>query len=195
MTDRSLADVELSGMNSPSDKPKDLEKAPTSEELSTCEHISDRIPVTAKLLVFSQLCEGFTYFGFYIILQNFIQFPMPTGNNKQPGVLNLGRKTATTMILSFYCLCNFSPIVVAILADQFWGKYKTIIMSCVIYLVGLILLVLTSIPASIRAGAGLPALICSMVLLGIAAGGFKTLVGPLMADQYQQKAFTVQGED
>ncbi|CAF1202255.1 unnamed protein product [Adineta steineri] len=170
---------------------KDVEEEPTIEEIATLEQTAERIPLAAWLLILCQLFEGFTYFGTYTILQNYIQFPMPTGDSKQAGALGGGRQLATAVTMSYSCLCNLSPIILAIIIDQFWGKYKTLCIASLLYIVGLIILVLTSIPMSVNAGAGLPGLLCALFFMGIAAGGFRTTVSPFMAEQYTRKTLVV----
>ncbi|CAF1050489.1 unnamed protein product [Adineta steineri] len=170
---------------------KDVEEEPTIEEVATLEQTAERIPLAAWLLILCQLFEGFTYFGTYTILQNYIQFPMPTGDSKQAGAFGGGRQLATAVTMSYSCLCNLSPIILAIIIDQFWGKYKTLCIASVLYIVGLIILVLTSIPMSVNAGAGLPGLLCALFFMGIAAGGFRTTVSPFMAEQYTRKTLVV----
>jgi POT family proton-dependent oligopeptide transporter len=97
--------------------------------------------------------------------------------------------------MTYFCLFNLSPIALAIISDQFWGKYKTICVTSFIYLLGLIILVVTSIPISITRGIGLPGLICAMILLGIAGGGFRTMIGPFIAEQYTRKTLVVKGSN
>ncbi|CAF1620133.1 unnamed protein product, partial [Adineta ricciae] len=164
------------------------EVEPTQSELATLEHVSDRFPFTTWLLIFGQLCEQFVYFGTYIVFQNYIQFPIPTNGEKQAGALGYGRKMATAVTMSYSCLCNLSPIAAAIIADQFWGRYKTLTVASFIYFFGLIILVLTSIPALTKIGVGFPGLICALIVIGLAVGAFKSIMGPFMAEQYSRKA-------
>ncbi|CAF3610491.1 unnamed protein product [Rotaria sp. Silwood1] len=162
------------------------EPEPTAEELSTLEHISDRIPLAVWLIVICELCERFAFYGISGLFQNYIQFPLPTANDTQPGALNRGQQTATALTMFFRFFAYITPIVGAILADQFWGKYKTIIVSCVVYMAGLVILLLTSIPPSIDKGVAFPGLIIAMVILGFGTGGVKSNVSPLMAEQYSR---------
>ncbi|CAM4754923.1 unnamed protein product [Rotaria magnacalcarata] len=157
---------------------------PTAEELSTLEHIADRIPLAAWLIVICELCERFAFYGLSGLFQNYIQFPLPTGNDTQPGALGYGQQTATALTNFFRFFAYITPILGAVLADQFWGKYKTIIVSCMVYMVGLLVLLLTSIPPSIDKGVAFPGLIVAMVVLGFGTGGVKSNVSPLMAEQY-----------
>lgn len=49
-----------------------------------------------------------------------------------------------------------------------------------IYLVGLMILIFTSLPTSLAHNAGLPGLIVTMVIVGVAVGGVKATIGPFM---------------
>jgi POT family proton-dependent oligopeptide transporter len=166
---------------------------PTAEELSTLEHVSDRIPLAAWLIVICELCERFAFYGLSGLFQNYIQFPLPTANDTQPGALDRGQQTATTLTMFFRFFAYLTPIIGAILADQFWGKYKTIIVSCVIYMIGLVVLLLTSIPPAIDKGVAFPGLIVAMIILGFGTGGVKSNVSPLMAEQYSRTTPIITG--
>ncbi|CAF0988634.1 unnamed protein product [Rotaria sordida] len=159
---------------------------PTAGELSTLEHISDRIPLGVWLIVICELCERFAFYGISGLFQNYIQFPLPTANDTQPGALDRGQQTATALTMFFRFFAYITPIVGAILADQFWGKYKTIVVSCAVYMVGLVILLLTSIPPAIDKGVAFPGLIIAMIILGFGTGGVKSNVSPLMAEQYSR---------
>lgn len=54
-------------------------------------------------------------------------------------------------------------------------------------MLGVVLITLTSMPASIAAGGALPGFIISLVIIGIGTGGIKSNVSPLMAEQYRRK--------
>ncbi|CAF4477478.1 unnamed protein product [Rotaria sp. Silwood2] len=192
-------DIELNGTRAPDSQViEELddfnEIEPTTEELATLEHISDHIPLAVWLIVICELCERFAYYGLSGPFQNYIQFPEQGPNNTQPGALNRGQQTATALTTFFQFFSYLAPIAGAILADQFWGKYKTIIVACVVYMVGLVVLVLSSIPPSIDKGVAFPGLIVAMVILGAGAGGVKSNVSPLMAEQYTRTKPIITGE-
>lgn len=84
-----------------------------------------------------------------------------------------------------------TPIIGAIVADQYLGKYKTIVLFCGVYMVGLLLLVCTSIPTALENGAGLGGFIVSILITGLGTGGIKSNVAPLIADQYKRKTMAV----
>ena len=162
------------------------ERQPTAAELSTLEHVSDTTPLAAWLIVICELCERFAFYGLSGLFQNYIEFPLPSGNQTQPGALGYGQQTATALTNFFRFFAYVTPILGAILADQFWGKYKTIIVSCAVYMVGLVVLLLTSIPPAIDKGVAFPGLIVAMIVLGFGTGGVKSNVSPLMAEQYSR---------
>lgn len=73
----------------------------------------------------------------------------------------------------------------AIVADQYLGKFKAILLAGAIYTGGLIILVATSTHAGITSGAGLGGLIAAMVTIGLGTGGIKANVTPMCAEQYE----------
>ena len=77
-----------------------------------------------------------------------------------------------------------TPILGAIIADQYLGKYNTILYFAVIYICGLLILVTTALPVSIGSGAALGGLIAAMIVIGLGTGGIKANVSPLIAEQY-----------
>ena len=172
---------------------EDIEIEPTADELATLEHVADNIPYTVWLIVICEFCERCAFIGLSGPFQNYIQFPVPGPNDKQPGALGRGRRMASLVTTCFQFLCYFTPILGAIVADQFWGKYKTIAYACTIYVVGLLVLVLTSIPYSIQIGIAFPGLITAMAILALATGGLKSNVSPLMAQQYTRTKPFVRG--
>lgn len=74
-----------------------------------------------------------------------------------------------------------TPILGAIVADQYLGKYKAIVLFSLIYMVGLLIMVCTSIPASLENGAGLGGFIAAILIIGIGTGGIKSNVAPLVS--------------
>lgn len=96
-----------------------------------------------------------------------------------------GQQTATALTTFFQFWCYITPVIGAIIADQYLGKYKTILIFAIVYFIGLILLTLTSIPSAIATGATFPGFIVSLIIIGLATGGIKSNVSPLVAEQYK----------
>ncbi|KAI8319893.1 PTR2-domain-containing protein [Martensiomyces pterosporus] len=114
---------------------------------------------------------------------NYIQngYKVPNSN---PGAINGGQQMATGLGNFFQFWCYITPILGAIIADQWWGKFKTILVFSFIYMIGDLILTLTSIPASIRHNGALPGLIIAMITIGLGTGGIKSNVSPMVAEQY-----------
>ena len=58
-----------------------------------------------------------------------------------------------------------TPVLGAIISDQYLGKYRTILYSAFIYVIGIFVLFCTSLPWAIEHGAALGGLIVAMVKL------------------------------
>jgi POT family proton-dependent oligopeptide transporter len=98
-----------------------------------------------------------------------------------------GQQVATALTTFFQFWCYITPIIGAVIADQYLGKYRSILLFSLIYLCGLIILTLTSIPSSIESGAAFPGFIVAIIIIGFGTGGIKSNVSPLVAEQYQSK--------
>jgi POT family proton-dependent oligopeptide transporter len=106
----------------------------------------------------------------------------------------MGHQAATGLNLFFQWFSYVTPILGAIIADQYIGKYKTILIFCAFYWVGLMLLWTTSLPEAIAAGAGKPGYIISIIIIGLGTGGIKSNIAPLIADQYQRHRMAIKTE-
>ncbi|KAI5287472.1 hypothetical protein KEM54_005979 [Ascosphaera aggregata] len=161
---------------------------PTDYEKRTLVHVGERLPLSAFLVAIVELCERFTYYGMQGLFQNYIQRPL---DGPERGALGMGHQGATGLTTFFQFWCYVTPISGAIIADQYLGKYNTIMIHCIIYMVGLLILVCTSIPKSLEHGAGLGGFIVAIIIIGIGTGGIKSNVSPLIADQYGRRRMAI----
>jgi POT family proton-dependent oligopeptide transporter len=80
--------------------------------------------------------------------------------------------------------CYVTPLLGAYIADEKWGRFKTIAVSVAIALVGHIFLIISSIPPVIAHPKGaLAALSFAIIIMGLGTGGFKSNISPLVAEQ------------
>ncbi|KAF2636209.1 PTR2-domain-containing protein [Massarina eburnea CBS 473.64] len=173
------------------DEPMDGE-FPTAEERRTLRHVGEPLPKAAFLVAIVELCERFTYYGASGLFQNYIQ--RPRDGSEGVGALGMGHRGATGLSTFFQFWCYVTPIVGAIVADQYLGKYNTILIFCFVYLTGLIILTCTSIPAALSHGAGLGGFIVAILIIGLGTGGIKSNVAPLIADQYKRRRMVVKDD-
>ncbi|TGO55790.1 hypothetical protein BOTNAR_0237g00070 [Botryotinia narcissicola] len=165
------------------------EEEPTDEEKQTLRRIGDSLPMSAWLVAIVELCERFSYYGCVGLFQNYVQRPLDGSLGR--GALGLGHQTATALTVFFSMWCYFTPIFGAIVADQYLGRFKAICYFAVVYMVGLLVLVLTSLPVSLENGAGLGGYIAAILIIGVGTGGIKSNVSPLIADQYTRKRMAI----
>ncbi|KAJ2786538.1 peptide transporter ptr2 [Coemansia interrupta] len=158
------------------------ERWATENDMSTLRRVADRIPPAAIFIVLTELAERFTYYGITGPFQNYIQNGYKTG--PRPGAINGGQHMATGLGNFFQFWCYLTPIFGAIVADQWLGKFKTVLLFSIIYIIGDLILTLTAIPASIRHGGALPGMIIAMITIGLGTGGIKSNVSPMVAEQY-----------
>ncbi|KAF2670892.1 PTR2-domain-containing protein [Microthyrium microscopicum] len=165
---------------------------PTPRELTTLRRVPDRLPRSAFLVAIVELCERFSYYGLSGPFQNYISNHYLDAAN--PGALGLGQSSATALTNFFQFWCYITPLFGAIVADQWLGKYKTIVYFALIYLLGLTILFITSLPVSIEGGYALAGLVCAMFVIGLGTGGIKSNVSPLIAEQITETRVRVRTE-
>lgn len=173
------------GSSSTQNKTEDSDEwIPTEADKATLRKVADNLPWSTFLVAIVELCERFTYYGLSGPFQNYIsnKYHDPNG---LPGALGLDQHGATALTNFFQFWCYVTPIMGAILADQYLGKYWTIFYFSIVYVVGVAVLFVTSLPASIEAGVAMPGLIIAMVVIGLGTGGIKANVSPLIAEQYR----------
>ncbi|KAK9423239.1 putative Oligopeptide transporter [Seiridium unicorne] len=155
---------------------------PTEDELKTLRRVTDRVPVAIYLVAVAEVAERFAFRCLTGPMQNYIQNPLD--DHVRPGALGLGQPVATALGYFFQFWCYLTPIIGAVVADSWLGRFKTIFGGAVISTVGIAVLFVTSLPSLLNRGAGLPGLILALIVIGLGSGGIKSNVGPLIADQY-----------
>lgn len=166
---------------------------PTEEEMRTLRKVGEPLPKAAFLVALVELCERFTYYGASGIFQNYIS--RPRDGSLGVGALGMGHKGATGLSTFFQFWCYVTPILGAVIADQYLGKYNTILIFCMVYIVGLLILTLTSLPVALDHGAGLGGFVAAVIVIGLGTGGIKSNVAPLIADQYKRRQMVIGHDD
>ncbi|KAF5988098.1 proton-dependent oligopeptide transporter POT family [Fusarium coicis] len=162
---------------------------PTAEELDTLRRVPNKIPMKLFSIAFIELCERFSYYGCTVVFTNFIQQKLPEGSTtgadpEQPGALGMGQRASTGITTFNQFWQYFMPLLGAYIADQYWGRYKTISWALGIDIIGHIILIMSAIPPVIsNQGGALGAMIIAIIIIGFGTGGFKPNVNPLIVEQ------------
>ncbi|KAI8932552.1 hypothetical protein NX059_010727 [Plenodomus lindquistii] len=172
---------------------------PTEEEWATLPRVAGRIPWQAWTVAAVEFVERFSYYGTSAVFVNFIQKPLPPGSKtgagflKKPGsgALDMGQRASTGLTMFNQFWSYITPLGGAWIADEYWGRYKTIQYSNLLAVIGHIVLIMSAIPAVIvKPKASIAVFAVGIVIMGLGTGGFKSNISPLIAEQYKdQKAY------
>ncbi|KAG6442853.1 hypothetical protein O3G_MSEX002534 [Manduca sexta] len=129
-------------------------------------------PTSIFCIIATEFCERFSFCGLRTILSLYLR-----------NVLCLHENAATVVYHIFIMMCYAMPLVGAILADNFIGRYRVILYFSIIYLLGTLLTCCSAIPPLM-----LPPTTTSMIGLGLIAtgtGGIKPCVAAFGGDQFR----------
>ncbi|CAD7089903.1 unnamed protein product [Hermetia illucens] len=131
-----------------------------------------KYPKAVGFIISNEFCERFNYYGMRTIL-----------------VLYLTRKlsydddTATVLYHVFTSLVYFFPLIGAIVADSWLGRFRTIFYLSVVYCIGTVIISIGAIPPL-----NLPVnlvTILGLVLIAVGTGGIKPCVSAFGGDQFK----------
>lgn len=144
----------------------------TSSAFRTHPLPTDRMPTGIPYLIANEAAERFSYYGMRAILVVFMtEFLLD-----QQGLPNvMGEAEARYYFHLFATAVYFFPALGALLADVFWGKYRTIITLSGVYCLGHFVLAIDQT----RLGLGV-----GLSLIAIGSGGIKPCVSANLGDQF-----------
>ncbi len=130
------------------------------------------MPSGIPYIIVNDIAERFSFYGMKAILVVFMtQYLMSTD-----GVLaTMSREDATSWYHLFVSTTYFLPVLGAIIADAYWGKYKTIILLSIVYCAGHFALFLDDTRVGLFIG---------LMLIAIGSGGIKPSVASNVGDQF-----------
>lgn len=171
---------------------------PNEDELHTLRRISGKVPWTAYTIAIVELCERFSYYGTTAVFVNFIQQDMPAGSvtgagfEGQSGALGMGQRASTGLTTFNTFWAYLTPLLGAYMADEYWGRYKTIMVAIGVAVVGHVILIISAIPpVVVHPNSSIACFAVGLVVMGIGVGGFKSNISPLIAEQYKDLGLTV----
>ena len=137
--------------------------------------VTTAMPPGVLHLVANEGAERFSYYGMRAILVVFMTSMLMNGQGELDP---MGEAEAKTYFHIFASAVYFFPFVGALLADVWWGKYRTIIWLSLVYCGGHVALALDHT----RVG-----LLIGLTLIAIGSGGIKPCVSANLGDQFGSK--------
>lgn len=152
--------------------PLDYAPRPPTSKYKTEPEPSDRMPSGIPYIVANELAERFSFYGMRAILVVFMTQYLKTSDGR-PDVMSPAQ--ADIWYHNFTSFVYFTPIIGALVADIFWGKYNTIIWVSLLYCIG---------HGVLAAGETRTHLLIGLILIGMGAGGIKPCVSAHVGDQF-----------
>ena len=137
--------------------------------------MNKRFPPGFLHIIANETAERFSYYGMKAILVIFMTRYLQTANGIPD---TMSEAEARSWYHLFSSANYFFPVLGAIIADIFWGKYKTIIRLSIVYCLGHMVL------AFLENRTGL---FCGLTLIAIGSGGIKPCVAAHLGDQFSTK--------
>ncbi|WJX83523.1 hypothetical protein P8452_66183 [Trifolium repens] len=141
---------------------------------------------TLPFIFANEVCDRFASAGFHSNLISYLTQE-----------LNMPLVAASNTLTNFGGTSSFTPLIGALFADSFAGRYWTIIVGCLIYELGLISITISTIlpyfrplpcPTQVNCQEAtslqLSALYMSLLLTSLGSGGIRPCVMPFSADQF-----------
>uniref|UniRef100_A0A131YCL5 Oligopeptide transporter 1 n=1 Tax=Rhipicephalus appendiculatus TaxID=34631 RepID=A0A131YCL5_RHIAP len=127
-------------------------------------------PKAVFFIIGNEFCERFSYYGMRTILTLFLI-----------NVLMFEEHTAKSVYHGFVMACYFSPVLGAMIADSYLGKFRTIFYISIVYAVGNITLAVSAVPALVT-HTWIPMIGLAVIAFG--TGGIKPCVSAFGGDQF-----------
>jgi len=138
---------------------------------------TDRMPPGIPYIISNEAAERFSFYGMKAALAVFLANYL--------GVLggsNLTETEATSYVSWFNAAVYLTPLLGAIIADAFFGKYRTIVTLSIVYCLGHLCLALMGVGGVVQFW-----LLGGLGLISLGAGGIKPCVSAHVGDQFGEK--------
>jgi len=142
------------------------------EQFLTAPLKTEKMPPGIPYIVGNEAAERFSFYGMNSILVTFMTKYMMDAQGQAD---LLSEEKAREWYHTFMYVSYFLPILGAVIADAFWGKYKTIFYLSIAYCVGHFVLGVNETRYGLIAG---------MALIALGAGGIKPCVSANVGDQF-----------
>jgi POT family proton-dependent oligopeptide transporter len=135
------------------------------------------MPKSIPYIIGSEIAERFSFYGLRSIMVTFmaVTFFNPTLN---PALTAEADAKANEMSHLFVTLAYFMPMVGAIMADWFFGKYRVILLVSILYTFGHLILSISGDSYTIFS--------LGLIVIACCAGGIKSCVSANVGDQFNK---------
>ncbi|KAK9537139.1 hypothetical protein VZT92_004778 [Zoarces viviparus] len=133
-------------------------------------------PVSICFIVVNEFCERFSYYGMKAVLTlYFLTY------------LHWDKDQSTAVYHAFSSLCYFTPILGALIADSWLGKFKTIVYLSVVYVIGHVVKSVGAIPTVGNSNVHISLSMLGLILIAFGTGGIKPCVAAFGGDQFDEE--------
>jgi len=140
-----------------------------------------KFPKGVKFIIGNELAERFSFYGMKGILVIFMTTYLLGADGQ---LVNMDREEAMTVYHLFTMSAYFFPMIGALIADIFLGKYRTILFLSLLYCLGHGCLALMDV-APEHFGIGMkPFLFAGLALIAMGSGAIKPCVSAHVGDQF-----------
>lgn len=131
-------------------------------------------PKSVFFIIGNEFCERFSYYGMKAILTLYLKFQ-----------LMFSEDDSTIIYHVWAMLCYFTPVIGAIIADTFLGRFRTIFYISIIYVIGNGVLSLSAIPPIMPdLSTKIAVSLIGLLLIALGTGGIKPCVSAFGGDQF-----------
>lgn len=131
------------------------------------------MPKGISYIIGNEAAERFSFYGMKAILVVFMTTHLMGADGLEP----MSESDARICYHQFNALVYFTPLLGAIIADVFLGKYRTILFLSLVYCLGHLMLAVDSSRMGLMIG---------LALIGLGAGGIKPCVSAHVGDQFSK---------
>ncbi|XP_074857825.1 solute carrier family 15 member 2 isoform X2 [Carettochelys insculpta] len=133
-------------------------------------------PLSIAFIVVNEFCERFSYYGMKAVLTlYFLNF------------LHWDENLSTTIYHAFSGLSYFTPVIGALIADTWLGKFKTIISLSIVYVIGHVIKSVGVIPPVGDQTVHVALSMLGLCLIALGTGGIKPCVAAFGGDQFEEE--------
>ncbi|KFQ49977.1 Solute carrier family 15 member 1, partial [Pelecanus crispus] len=140
-------------------------------------------PLSIFFIVINEFCERFSYYGMRAVLILYFKYFLQWDDN-----------LSTAIYHTFVALCYLTPILGALIADSWLGKFKTIVSLSIVYTIGQTVMSVSSIndltdhnrdgsPDNVSVHIALSMI--GLILIALGTGGIKPCVSAFGGDQFE----------